>query len=77
MAICGRLVSTSKFKSADEYKHVTEFPMPMAEFEQMQYEVLREEFDHVEYYLPPTFHPLPPKQFSGGTESPTGWTGGE
>ena len=66
-----------KHKSIRDYQHVSHFPMPLPQFDELKYEVTRDQFQFVEDYLPPTFKPIPPTKFSKGVESPSGWTAGQ
>merc|ERR1712004_279592 len=63
----------SKYRSSKDYKHVSDFPMPLPEYEKMEYEIVRDKFQYVEDYLPLTFNPIPSKEFTASNESPSGW----
>ncbi|XP_075263257.1 large ribosomal subunit protein mL49-like isoform X2 [Convolutriloba macropyga] len=62
-----------EYITSRDYKHVSDFPMPLPEFEKLEYEIVPDKFQYVEEYLPKAFHPIPNKEFPTGAASPSGW----
>ena len=65
---------TSVKNNIAHYDHVSKFPMPLPDFEKMDYDVSQEDFTFVLDYLPKALKPISP---STVTEHPSGWVPGK